>query len=232
MYLFTLFVFVFIIGLTALMVYQPSETPKSSQHSESRYSKKLVNKPKIDSEPKTEPKEVRQPFPNYVSYTSYQGVPIPQESLKTTNEKTSGIYNLHRPIHSWDYFNPYGYNPSQIQKEIVPYTQGYPNFASVPFIGKMSSFAPFPEVNTRWEKMGILQTKDPSNDAILNLYRRPIAPLKDLFEYTVQDKDGFVIPLEGVSYLEDGDTVKSIDGKESLGEWTVRNFVNKKWIIV
>ena len=64
----------------------------------------------------------------------------------------------------------------------------------------------------------MLTTKDPAKGGLLNLYRRNIAPLQDLFKYTVQDKDGFIIPLKE-TYLEDGDTVPEVIGKEVDGPW-------------
>src|SRR5690606_30840211 len=101
----------------------------------------------------------------------------------------------------------------------------------IPFIGSSSSFAPFPEVQTAWEKSGMIQTVDESENTIMNLYRRGIAPLQDLWQYTVQDKDGFIVPLKQ-SYLEDGDIIDSVPGRESLGPWKVNIYNNNKWIWV
>jgi len=116
---------------------------------------------------------------------------------------------------------PLGYSP--------PYT----GFGDVPFYTSVNSFAPFPEINTPWEKVGLLTTVNPQNDAILNLYRRPIAPLQDLFDYAAQDKDGFIIRLKDVrGVLENGDIIPEVIGKESLGPWKVHNFVNDKYVWV
>lgn len=80
-----------------------------------------------------------------------------------------------------------------------------------------------------WEKVGIVQTKN-GNGVIMNLYQRPIAPIQDLFEYQVEDRDGFVIPLKEKTFLSDGDTIHSIRGKENEGEWRVDIFENEKYI--
>jgi len=184
------------------------------------------------------------PFPG-----SFQGIPVPANSLKMTNENYNpgnfrfnpppmarradmqGTYiepnivpvvfptgsNLPRQGNpsSGDFFRPYGPN--------IP-------LADVPFVGSLNSYAPFPEVNTPWEKSGIL-TSDRDNH-ILNLYRRPIAPAQDLWEYQVQDKDGFVIRLQNVKYVENGDYIPYIPGKSSLGPWKVHDFVQNKYVYV
>jgi hypothetical protein len=117
------------------------------------------------------------------------------------------------PISS-DFLRPYGPN--------VPVTD-------VPFFGNVNAYAPFPEIVNPWEKAGLL-TSESKKDQILNLYRRPIAPLQDLWEYQVQDKNGFVIKLEGTRYLENGDIVHHVIGKDGLGPWKVHVFVQNKYI--
>ncbi len=165
------------------------------------------------------------PYPS--SGPSLIGVPVPQGSLKLSNERTGyPFHSQRRPLAPADYFKPYGLN-SDLSRDVIvtdtPFYRGY--------ISSASSYSPFPEVSSRWEKIGMLQTTDRMDDTILNLYRRPIAPLQDLFEYSVQDKDGFIIPLRETKYLEDGDIIKNIRGKESKGSWKVNNFVKNKWII-
>lgn len=173
----------------------------------------------------------------------FMGIPIPQGSLKKTSEKFSyPFYYQKKPLSPYDFFKPYGPNQSSLQSEVVyadtPYYNNpldialqYTGTSSIPFIGSASSFAPFPEVQTPWEKTGMIQTVNPDNDTIMNLYRRPIAPLQDLWEYTVQDKDGFVVPLKA-RYLENGDIIKSVPGRENLGSWKVNIYNNNKWIWV
>ncbi len=177
-------------------------------------------------------------------------VPVPRGSLKITNESYGfPFYKQYRPQNSYDYFRPYGPNQEGMQKEVVfastptyaqqgqqglpsGYSPPYTGSGAVPFYGSVNSFAPFPEINTPWEKTGLLSTVDSSNNAILNLYRKPIAPLQDLFQYSVQDKNGFIILLKGVTFLEDGDIVPKVIGKESLGPWKVNQFVEDKYIWV
>jgi hypothetical protein len=101
---------------------------------------------------------------------------------------------------------------------------------SQPFVASVNAFAPFPEVYERWEKIGSLTTIDINDDSILNLHRMPVAPLQDLFQYSVQDKNGFIIPLKGITFLEDGDIVPRVIGKESKGPWKANIFVNNKYV--
>lgn len=166
-------------------------------------------------------------------------VPVPQDSLKLSSEEYRyPFYYQRKPLFPYDYFRPYGPNRRSMQSEIIvadtpfyrrrPYRD--PISETVPFIASVNSYAPFPEVRTAWEKTGMIQTVDPNDSTIMNLYRRPIAPLQDLFEYSVQDKDGFIIPLKGINYLENGDIIPSIQGKEALGSWKVNIYVNNKWV--
>lgn len=171
-------------------------------------------------------------------------VPVPRGSLKMTNEHYKfPFYYQSKPLKPYDYFKPYGPNQPGMQNDIVyadtpfyaradtAYSPPYTGTGSVPFIGSVSSYAPFAEVQTPWEKAGMLQTTDEQDNTILNLYRRPIAPLQDLFEYTVQDKNGFIIPLK-TTFLEDGDIVRSVQGKESKGSWRANIYVNNKYVWV
>ena len=163
------------------------------------------------------------------------GVPVPAGALKATE----GLYPYpytpgygarrgigedfpyqQRPVTSGDFFRPLG-----------------PNAPSA-FVGSVDAYAPFPEVNTPWEKAGILTATHSHShghsqkNEILNLYRRPIAPMQDLWEYQVQDKDGYVIKLDRVKYLEDGDLIHDIIGKQGLGPWRAHVFVNNKYVWV
>lgn len=92
-----------------------------------------------------------------------------------------------------------------------------------------NAFTPFPEAGGNWEKVGIA-TKDGATgeDALLNVYRRAIAPLQDLFEYQVEDHNKFVIKLEGITLLEDGDSIPNIPTKGS--NWTFEDYLKNKWV--
>lgn len=87
----------------------------------------------------------------------------------------------------------------------------------------------FSEVDTPWQKIGLLTSKNEKGE-ILNLYGRPIAPNQELYEYQVQDKNGFVIPLERTSYLEDGDIIYHVMGKEKQGPWRANIFNINKYV--
>ena len=166
-------------------------------------------------------------------------VPVPQASLKMASEEYGYPFHYQQnPLAPYDYFKPYGPNQAGMQGGLeyadTPFYKrgGQPlqPGGQIPFISSVNSYAPFPEVSTPWEKTGMMQTVDPSDNTILNLYRRPIAPLQDLFEYAVQDKDGFILPLQNTNFLEDGDIVDSVPGKESKGRWKANIYVNNKWV--
>lgn len=167
-------------------------------------------------------------------------VPVPANSLKLSSEKYKyPFYRSQIPLQPYDFFKPYGPNNQSMQNTIIPsdtpfyyYPRGYtPSLNKVPFISSVNSFSPFPEVNTPWEKTGILtniQNNNSTENELLNLYRKPIAPLQDLFEYTVQDKNGFIIRLEHTDFLEDGDIIPHITGKN--GKWKVHKYIDNKWV--
>lgn len=151
------------------------------------------------------------------------GVPVPMGTLKETNERYSGRNELARWLNNmWRWLGP----------------------RSTPFYGSVYINAPFPSINSftargtiegwgspvGWEKAGILTSRG-TTDIILNLYRRPIAPAQDVWEYQVEDADGFIIKLTD-TYLEDGDIVKHVIGKSTLGPWVVHMFAQNKWVWV
>lgn len=156
--------------------------------------------------------------------------PIPRGSLIEARDKN--MWRKRRPF-GWRgaprYHPEFDSLPGSLSSK--RYFQPYNfNTYNIPFFSSVNAFAPFPEIDSSWEKIGLLTTKDSTDSTILNLYRRPIAPLQDLFEYAVQDKNGFVIPLSTTSYLEDGDIIPFVQGKESMGEWKARIYVNNKWV--
>lgn len=80
--------------------------------------------------------------------------------------------------------------------------------------------------------MGIITTVNESDDSIMNLYRRPIAPLQDLWEYSAQDKNGFVIKLKNTNYLENGDIIPYVEGKQNKGSWKVTDYIKDKYVLM
>lgn len=142
----------------------------------------------------------------------YQGVPVPAGTLKKT--KDLGKYGSFTSFGS-----PFPYqNKPLISQDFVTSPQIY--------VGNVDSKFPLQEVRTSWEKIGIL-TKE---NEILNLFRRPIAPMQELWEYQVQDKDGFVIKLNEKKYIENGDVIPNIIGKS--GPWKAHVFTENKYVLV
>lgn len=150
--------------------------------------------------------------------------PVPAGALKETSERYGmPFHSFRRPLLSHGYFRPYEPN-ADLSHDIASRL----GVSDIPFYTSHNAFSPFPEVGGAWEKVG-LATKDgeTGKDTLLNVYRRPIAPLNDHFEYNVQDRDGFVIKLRE-TFLQDGDKISHVDGKD--GTWTFRDYVKNKWV--
>jgi hypothetical protein len=138
-------------------------------------------------------------------------VPVPANALKETSERYNAQFTrVSQPP------------PLALERPVAP--------RNISFVGSADSFSPAPEVRTQWEKVGLLTSVRHEKDAIMNLFRRPIAPLQDLWEYNAQDKNGFVIKLKQTNFLEDGDVVQHVIGKE--GPWRVHIFSDNKWVWV
>lgn len=67
----------------------------------------------------------------------------------------------------------------------------------------------------RWQKVGVL-TGD--NDT-LNLYARPSTYNEDIWQYQIEDKDGFFVDIGEMQNLKNGSTIENIPGKSSVGVW-------------
>ena len=158
----------------------------------------------------------------------FQGLPVPAGSLRETNEDYRGTWGW-SDSHGSDgtisnpggFFRPYGGRTGH----------------STGFFGSASSFSPYPEIASAWEKVGLLTTTETSGPnvgkgVILNLFRRPIAPMHEVWEYRVEDRDGFFIVLPNQNEIRDGDEIPSVVGKGDLGPWKVSLFVKNKWIWV
>lgn len=157
-------------------------------------------------------------------------VPVPQRALKETSERYGYPFRqfeqLSYTVDSTDYFKPHSYNT-------VGRHAGYadPRYSGRGrFYSSVNAYAPHNEVTSEWEKAGLLTTTNANDDTILVLYRRPIAPLQDLWEYAVQNKDGIIIPLEDKKFLENDDVIGTVPGLESKGSWKVKIYVNNKYV--
>lgn len=144
------------------------------------------------------------------------------QSIKKYVSPSDIDYNTSRPLPNRDFFHP---NMRNFDNTISPLS----------FVGSANSYAPIPEVITPWEKIGILTSIDKHKDdkhdpEILNLYRRPIAPLQDLWRFQVQDKNGFIIQLENTRYIENNDIIYHIDGKR--GPYKAHIYVQNKYVWV
>lgn len=174
---------------------------------------------------------------------SYDPVPVPSGSLKMTSELYGPkFYSPKIPLETYDYFQPIRdtsgsvidpRSPFRTSDGIIMSINGIQSPTNMDYVSSVNAFFPKPEVSSKYEKIGLLIQENPKgkyNTKIMNLYRRPIAPLQDLFEYVTQDRDGFLIPLVQTKYLEDGDILKNITGKPGL--WKAKIFVNDKYVFM
>jgi len=176
--------------------------------------------------------KMQQPYNEIIySETEYtlrknRGYPVPVGAFKETNdiyvkgwppysrmENTRRYDDIVRPNKSDDYFLPFPRRSMGREGN---------------WVSSVSAYLPFPEVNTANEKAGIFVRVDSPSQEILNFYRRPIAPMQDLWENTVQDKDGFIIYLEDKKLIEDGDVIEHITGKD--GKWKAHVYVKNKYV--
>lgn len=105
-----------------------------------------------------------------------------------------------------------------------------PRYASST-VRNVTTSSQFKEYNPSWERIGNVFTVDENDDSIMTLYARPIAPERDLWEYRAEDKDGMILNIPNTSYLESGDTIPRIPGKEAKGAWKT-DFANaNRWIM-
>jgi hypothetical protein len=65
----------------------------------------------------------------------------------------------------------------------------------------------------------------------MNFYRRPISESMDVWQYKVQDKHGFEITIPQTNkYIENGENIGTIVGKENKGSWVVHLDEPNKWV--
>lgn len=172
------------------------------------------------------------------------GLPVPSEAMAETNERISirggryanaglGEYTINN--NRYNYYNKGVIDELPHRLNDISRNRRYydNNRRDKLYYGSVNTFAPKPELISDWEKIGIV-TLTPldtvnTNNNIMNLYRRPIAPAQDLWEYSVQDHNGFIIKLENTRYLENDDIINNIIGK--IGSWKVQMFNQNKWIL-
>ena len=141
-------------------------------------------------------------------------------NVRSTITNVGGFY--YPPYNMDDY--PYGYRYSYYPQG--PYLSNYervPGFIADAIKKPKISYGVFPYgtsynrpmltsvVNAkdfivgRWVKAGIAYAKNSKKPYILNVYQRALDPYREIYEYEVRDKDGFVVPINNVYLLEDKD---------------------------
>lgn len=84
---------------------------------------------------------------------------------------------------------------------------------------------PYQDITTVFQRVGTIATADKNDDYVMTLYRRDIAPERDLYEYKVNDNmNGSNIEIfldTNISLLRNGDRI-IVPGFESKGEFIVK----------
>jgi len=138
---------------------------------------------------------------------SPMGLPVPYEALKQPPS---------------NFFAPIDYSLPPMGQMQVPYNyQNYTNNPYGKYISSVDGDAPLSAIRNRWNKIGIVKSLSTKDDQIMNLFGMIIAPGQDLYQYQVQDKNGFIIPLKITSELNSGDRIPFISGHEGAGTWVV-----------
>lgn len=211
-------VIIFMLCITAIFV---MKKPEKNNGGISRSHKKHQQSSQPSEIKESPPPEY--PYPNFTGkpsnrdeglYTENsvwkeggEGIPVTKGALKTTSEDYKRSSFARGSVYS-------------------PYL-GLGFMTSVDYNAKG-----FEEIKTVPEPIGILTTVDEDDDTILELSRRDIAPYRDLYEYIARDKHGFVLKLPQNIYLEDGDIVDTIVGKESKGTWKATLYNENKYVYV
>lgn len=133
----------------------------------------------------------------------------------------------HHPNVGYAGYSSYPVPANTLKNEYHHYHQGSGSLTSVS--DKYDHH--FHALDTRWEKIGVVTTTSLDDDTILNFYRRSVSKVHEIYEYQVEDKNGFVIKLPQ-TLLEDGDIIPEILGKESKGSWKVKIFSKDRWVYV
>lgn len=182
----------------------------------------------------------------YVRHMKAAGGLVPHEALKETSDKfrRKNFVSIYNPgtTYSNDVDNGYDTQTYDLNDEISFARFGgrrrkalasHGNFTNgIASVDPHDVYVPAArEVNLRWDKVGYVSTANQTDDALMFLLRRPINEYQDSWQYKVVDKHGFDITLQGQNaYLEDGDKISAIPGKESKGDWIVHLDAKNKWV--
>lgn len=177
----------------------------------------------ILTRPKPQPRHYKKPEPDKPLEKIYEKVtptPLPDPAVKVIPPKS---------FYTQDHYDgPMGVPvPLGLLADYPDYP--YPRYPRpMGFVGSTYD-GPAPEVITPWVKLAVLVRKDDGSDQnLLDLYGREIAPGQDLYQYEVRDLNGFSIPLHRTDYIESDDLISDIPGKP--GVWKVVS--PKRWVWV
>lgn len=129
------------------------------------------------------------------------------EPVKQQQEVVREIYpNLFTPGNKWDY-----------RSTVRPGYSGVISMRNIDF--------PYQELTTPYLRVGTVYSSSNTDDTVMTLYRRDIAPERDWYEYKVIDTtNGSNIEMflnPSITYLRNGEKI-TIPGYENKGEFTVR----------
>lgn len=157
------------------------------------------------------------------SYMEQRPMYVPSEAMRETNERISRgrMYNAGpgTTITSVNGNIPVGFLLSSGRQNNVPLSIEQPQRHEMQGI------------MNEWERIGVVINQSSGitfdSENIMTLFRRPIAPMQELWQYRVQDKNGFVLRVPNVEYIKTGDVI-TVDGKP--GQWKVDMYNVDKWI--
>ena len=159
----------------------------------------------------------------------YKKLIVPSGTLKHTREDENR-YN--KNVFS-DYFHNYNYELDRFNQK-VPYGYNYNSsidYDIKPAISSVNEFVPLPRLVTNFDEIGYLVSSDPDEKKLLKLFRRPISPQQDMYEYKIRDsKNKLDILLKNTGYLKDGDNIGIIDG-QGPSTWRAVINTNNKFVI-
>jgi len=132
---------------------------------------------------------------------------VVEKVKQPVQQQVKEIYpNLFTPGNKWDYRSP-----------VRPDYSGVITMRNIDF--------PYQELTTPYLRVGTVYSSSNTDDTVMTLYRRDIAPERDWYEYKVIDTtNGSNIEMylsPSITYLKNGERI-TIPGYENKGEFTVR----------